>query len=118
MGKYLVVGPVPKDARRNHHRNRQYPDGDYIATFYLKIKNPVDGEIALVDVSTFKDESRTVLASKTLNSSEFPQADKYFLFTISFSIEKFRALEFRVKFIGNADLYVDRIEVNSPALEF
>lgn len=118
MGKYLVVGPVPKDARRNHPRNKRYPPGEYTATFYLKIQNLSVGQIALIDVSTFEDENRTALASVTVDGSDFQQAGEYFPFTLPFSIDKFQALEFRVKFLGNADIFVDRIVVDSPALEF
>ena len=111
---------VSREGDRNVHivfgPYRKYPPGEYTATFYLKIANPVPGDIALVDVATLRGHE--VLTSDRINDSRFSGRDGYVPFRLIFSLDKFRELEFRVMFIGNADLYVDRIEIDSSALYY
>ncbi len=98
-----------------------YPQGEYTATFYLKILNAASGEIAFIDAVdawASKTDKMVILDSRKVDSSHFPDEGEYFPFTLSFSIEKITSLEFRVMFLGNADLYIDKIVVDSPVLVF
>ena len=116
---------VSRNAEKNRHvlfgPYHVYPPGEYTTTFYLKVLNVTPGEIALIDVVdawASKPDKMVILDSRKIDSSHFPDEGEYFPFTLSFSIKENRSLDFRVMFLGNADLYIDRIEVDSPILNF
>ncbi len=116
---------VSRNAEKNRHivfgPYHVYPPGEYTTTCYLKVLNVTPGEIALIDVVdawASKPDKMVILDSRKIDSSQFPDEGEYFPFTLSFSIKENRSLDFRVMFLGNADLYIDRIEVDSPILNF
>ncbi len=70
--------------------------------------------IAHLDVST--DNGRTILLEKEIKGIDFERANVYQSFSLNFSQEKERKLEFRVLFTGRADLWVDSISIQGANL--
>lgn len=103
---FLVFGPYQRVAL----------PGDYVARFYLKIENnTVDRQLAILDI--FSDRTG-VLAHKGLTGGDFKKTTAYQPFELDFTIQptypqEIHRLEFRVYFTGNADLWVDYIELIS-----
>jgi len=83
--------------------------GEYEVLFRMKRGTASAGvEVAAIDVY---GTASGVLAMQSLMSDDFDQPDRYQEFRLSFSNPASQALEFRVHFLGAADLWVDKITV-------
>jgi hypothetical protein len=103
---FLVFGPYQRVAL----------SGNYVARFYVKFENnTIDDQLAILDI--FSDKTG-VLAHKVLTGKDFKKTTTYQPFELDFTIQptypqEVYKLEFRVYFTGNADLWVDYIELIS-----
>ncbi|MBF0292871.1 MAG: SGNH/GDSL hydrolase family protein [Nitrospinae bacterium] len=96
---YLLFGPYLPS-----------PAGESSATFWLRSRSAIDGEVAQIDVAS--GMGQTVHASMMVNKSDFAGEDKWNPFTLKFNLDKFtQDLEFRVYYKGNGFLYADRVEI-------
>lgn len=95
---------------------QRYPEGHYTITFRLKTdNNSLTEDIAIIDVAT--DTGQKIFVKKHLKGIDFSAANKYQDFNLAFNHDKYLdRLEFRVYFLKKSDLWVDHIEVFSPAL--
>jgi hypothetical protein len=83
--------------------------GEYDVLFSMKTGTASPGaEVAAIDVY---GTASGVLAMQSLMSDDFEEAGRYQEFRLSFSNPASQALEFRVHFLGAADLWVDKIAV-------
>jgi hypothetical protein len=81
--------------------------GEYEVVFRMKRGTALAGaEVAAIDVY---GSASGVLAMQSLMSDDFEDAGRYQEFRLSFSNPASQALEFRVHFLGAADLWVDKI---------
>lgn len=84
--------------------------GDYRAKFRLKIKPIQDDAIALLDVSA--NYGQIQLASKSISKDDFATEDKFQEITLEFTTnQRYSNVEFRIFYLGNADLFFDSIQV-------
>ena len=85
--------------------------GEHAVTFRLKADALAGGPVAKLDVVC--DDAQTVLAQKTLSDRDFAGAGRWRTFTLPFALtRKFvYDLEFRVQYLGHADLSVDCIQL-------
>jgi hypothetical protein len=96
---HLVFGPY-----------KDYPQGNYRATFRLKTNNStLPGRLLTLDVSTGK--GKRIIAAKDIYGKNFLKEDSYQDFPLSFTLERDSQLEFRVYFTRISDLWVDYIKV-------
>ncbi len=85
---------------------RLYPKGEYIAVFRLKVKERVEKKVCAIEVFDGSEKLR-----KVLRGIDFQRADKYEEFSLPFSLERGKILQFRIYFYGNTNLWFDRIRV-------
>lgn len=99
---YLCYGPY-----------RTFEPGSYRACFYLRLKDlpvlPDDSEVVLLEVAT--DMGKRVFSSRKVFIPEL-RADRYQAIEVDFNVPFRCELGFRVKYLGGADLLVDRIAVD------
>ena len=98
---YLCYGPY-----------RTFEPGKHKADFFLRLKNPSPNseraDVALLEVAT--DLGKRVFASRKVKVREL-RADAYLPIELNFEIPFRCELGYRVKYLGQADLLVDRISV-------
>ncbi len=94
---------------------QRYPAGHYRAKFYLRTSNnTISDHIASIDVST--DSGMKFLAKKEISGTDFKSVGKYQCFSLEFDHnDPAQRLEFRVFCYNKTDLWLDRIEFDSPA---
>jgi hypothetical protein len=86
-----------------------FQPGEYGVRFRMKAgAASADVEVASVDV--YGTASGTLVA-RTIEAREFEEDARYEYFRLSFSNPASQALQFRVLFLGNTDLWVDKITV-------
>lgn len=95
----------------------KYPQGKYEIRYYLKIAdNGIIVPVAKIDITT--DGAGTVLAEKEIKGTDFAAADSYQYFALYYDHTNAQAeLEFRVHFLDKTDLWLDRVEIYSPAFD-
>jgi hypothetical protein len=102
--EFLVFGPY----------QRVVLPGNYVGRFHLKVQdNTIVDQVAILEV--FSNIAGT-LALKILTGKDFIETNKYQAFELDFTIQptypsEVHRLEFRVYFPGNANLWVDYIEL-------
>ncbi|MGC1404998.1 MAG: hypothetical protein WA974_18970, partial [Thermodesulfobacteriota bacterium] len=98
---YLCYGPY-----------RTFEPGKHKAEFFLRLKNvqPISerAEVALLEVAT--DMGKRIFASRKVKVREL-RVDAYLPIELNFEIPFRCELGYRVKYLGRADLLVDRISV-------
>lgn len=82
---------------------------EYEARFRMK-RSGASAEVEVAAIDIFGNASG-VLAVQTIMSDDFQGAERYQEFRLLFSNPASQALQFRVHFLGAADLWVDRIMV-------
>lgn len=91
---YLVYGPYI-DLKR----------GKYVLAFYLSVDNcNRTAPLVKIDASVAGENKNKVLTSKTLKFEDFGKENDYICFTLPFSLNKPKKMEFRVRYDGNSDL--------------
>jgi hypothetical protein len=91
-----------------------FQDGDYIATFSLKLQPPAtETLVAHIDVSTYQGER--IVAQGDIYGRDFWSGTEYQDFALPFSTQETWALEFRVLFAGQAELWLQGIRVEPRA---
>ena len=85
--------------------------GDYTVTFRMKTSALTPDPLAIVDVVAAKGS--VTLAKKEVKGEDFGQAGQWRDFKLSFTVGEKRIdqVEFRVRYAGAADLYVDTIDL-------
>lgn len=96
---------------------QRYPTGHYQVKFYLKTAdNTIKDPIASIDVST--DTGLKPLAKKEISGTDFRAVGKYQCFTLDLEhTDPAARIEFRVFCYNKTDLWLDRIELDSPAYQ-
>jgi len=98
---FLVYGPYAS-----------YPPGEYVASFRLKVdKTPKKKPIIAIDVAT--DGGKTILVRKELQKKDFLKNKHYQEFQLLYSLEGSKTLEFRVYSFGAANIWADKVTVQS-----
>jgi len=96
---YAVYGPYLR-----------YPAGHLRVFFRLKTSdNTLDQPIAQVDIAA--DDNQEVLAARDLRGTDFKAPGAYEELEVSSFLEGSKKLEFRVRFYGQTDVWIDRIRV-------
>lgn len=103
---YLIYGPY-----------RKYLPGRYRVFYKIKIDQSGSKEegVSLKDIATIdvtSDSDRHILASRSLNSSDFKSGD-YHLIPLDFNLDRENELSFRVKFAKKINIWVDKVKINS-----
>lgn len=96
---FLVFGPYIPLAR-----------GKHTVTFRMKVGRLTKNHVAIIDA--VYEKGNKILATKEITGSDFNKAGAWKIFTISFNIKDriMENIEFRVHYLGGADLTVDEIE--------
>jgi len=92
---FLIFGPYKK-----------IPTGSYVTIFRIK-GEPISGAIADIEVSV--DKGRKIIAQKRIRGEDFLDKIDYKDFTLSYSLDVPKILEFRVLFYKNSDIYIDYV---------
>jgi hypothetical protein len=98
-GTALVYGPY-----------EFFQPGDYAVGFRMKSSPVADDSQPVATIDVWGPASST-LASRTIESADFQEPDGYQVFYLVVSNPVYQALQFRVIFLGNTDLWVDRVTV-------
>ena len=85
--------------------------GDHAVTFRVKAAALAGGPVAKLDVVC--DDAQTVLAQATKSDRDFTGAGNWQTFTLPFSVPRkcIYDIEFRVQYLGHADLAVDCVQL-------
>ncbi len=104
---YMIYGPYIRLA-----------PGWYKALYRMKVDRITDETVCRIDVVT--DFGKTVLAEKYVTSRDFGEKNKWRTYELGFDIIGAPAdkLEFRVYYIGGADLYVDLVRADMTYDDF
>jgi len=88
--------------------------GLYVGVFRMKIGRMADGPVAVIEVTS--DYGKKVIARRTLSGGDFEEAGVWREFTAPINItdEKSDAVELRVFYLGQTDLYVDWTRIDMP----
>lgn len=100
---YMAYGPYVTDLPRIKLR----------ATFFLRVDNTTynNGRVCMIDVCT--NGGRNVLESKEIRRKEFNHPWQYQPFTLDFDNNAGGPVEFRVRYIGNSMLDMDKVVVSN-----
>lgn len=101
---YLSYGPY-----------EELPAGEYQVYFRMRTNMPgSDKEIARIDVAGFTGHERQeVLVSRVLRGGDF-RGDGYQDFSLTFSLQETKKLEFRTWFSGNGELRLEKVVLTCP----
>jgi len=104
---YIVYGPYVKLA-----------PGRYKALYRMKAGHLANGPVCRIDVVT--DFGKTALAEKVITGADFGEKNKWRRYELEFDIVGAPAdkLEFRVYYMGGADLYVDLVRLEMTYDDF
>ena len=91
----------------------EFPPGDYIATFRLKIPNDEKKETPIVQIEVVAVKNGTRLAERTLYGGDFAKKKEYHTFELAYSSETSQQLELRVFFFAQASVLLDRITLSA-----
>jgi len=89
-----------------------FPPGSYIAHFCVKAEGNSASRASWAIIDAAAAEGSAVLASRRLSRQDFTIMGKYQDLELEFHNPARQALEFRVYFTDQADLWVDRIEIS------
>jgi hypothetical protein len=85
--------------------------GNYIARFYLKVKENSSSEL-LAELDVSSDFGKKVIVSRKLIGSDFHEKEHYEAFDLSFEFTRqFEGVELRIFYSGKTDLYFDRVNL-------
>jgi len=94
---YVLYGPY-----------RRYPKGHYTVEYLIKGNNVSPENALLLDACT--DYGTKIFVSRFLKGKDFI-GGKYQIFTLQFSLDRERILEFRVKNLGESDFWIDEVKI-------
>jgi hypothetical protein len=109
-GKAVVAfpGKAPKGESLIDGPTRRYPDGEYIATFWL---NTLDNKI-LKDIAVIRIlGDGEIITERRLKGRDFPSVEEYFPFPLKFTITKPLFIDFRVIFEDVTTIGMERVEI-------
>ncbi len=101
---HLVYGPY-----------LEYLKGEYQVNYRLKTNDNTSSEV-IAEIDICKDHGRTILGRKEIKGTDFKRASEYKTFSLSFLHSGQGNLEFRVFFTGEADLWIERIDLSHSDL--
>jgi hypothetical protein len=92
---------------------RLYPRGNYEASFIMKIlgEKNIYSNVSVATVFVSSNYGKKILSRKRIRLKHFGLDEKYQPFKLDFSLKEDADLEFTVRFEGEVDLCVDKIEV-------
>jgi hypothetical protein len=85
--------------------------GEYQVWFRLKASNVGTNETVIAVLDVAADEGQTPLARRRLRVKDFGAGGTYRQFRVDFRNPRAQPLEFRTYFTGQAELWLDRVEV-------
>lgn len=87
---------------------RRYPEGDYVATFYLKMEDNISREdIALIQILT----EDGVVKEKNLKRKDFPVVGRYFPFYLKFRLGREAFLDSKISSGDLTKIGLKKIEI-------
>lgn len=102
---FLVYGPYAS-----------YPPGEYVASFRLKVdKTPKKKPIIAIDVAA--DSGKTIVVRKELQRKDFLKNKHYQEFQLLYALQGSKTLEFRVYSFGVANIWADKVTVQSQVTQ-
>ena len=74
--------------------------------------------IARIDCIEIKEEEGRIIAvaEQNIRGTDFDEVGRYKRFSLFFDLPESAILQFRVMYLGNANLWVDRIQVELEAM--
>jgi hypothetical protein len=87
-----------------------FQPGEYAVGFRMK-SSPVAADSQSAATIDVYGAASSTLASRTIESTDFQESEGYQVFYLVVSNPVYQALQFRVIFLGNTDLWVDRVTV-------
>ncbi len=87
-----------------------FQPGEYAVGFRMK-SNPVPGDSQPVATIDVYGPASSTLDSRTIVGADFEEAERYQVFYLVVSNPVYQALQFRVIFLGNSALWVDKVAV-------
>lgn len=89
-----------------------FPEGKYVVGFWLKVdNNKFDEEVAILDVT--EGGTNKALIRKLLLQTDFKSKNEYQIFTLAFTLDETKQLEFRVVYKNSVNLWIDKITVET-----
>ena len=111
FSRKAILGQTPLNSYLVHGPYLPLGAGNYEVNFRVKARILQDGPVAKLDVVC--DDAQTVLAQTIKTSHDFGAANGWQNFRLPFSISRniINDIEFRVQYLGNADLSVECIQL-------
>lgn len=89
---------------------RTYPIGRYVAVFRM-MTDDVEIDKSIVRLEITSDNGNKILVSKDIKGIDFKQKAQFMDFTVPFTLEENKTVEFRIHYYGTVDIWIDCIVV-------
>jgi uncharacterized membrane protein len=95
-------------------RYRECFKGNYRVDFFMKTDVLTPETVARIDC--IRKKGVVTVAKRDIKGTDFEEAGKYKRFSLSFKLPRTTVLQFRVRYLGGANLWVDRIQFESDTM--
>jgi hypothetical protein len=97
-----------------------FDEGEYVVTFYIRVEGGLGSDRAIAEVEVARrhingTEDYIVTDMRRVTGVVFFTEEAYAAVPLYVSLGKREELDFRVRYIGNAVLYIDRITVEKTS---
>ena len=90
--------------------------GKHTIGFILKTDGLIPDKIAVLQAILPRE--KILVAEREIKGTDFRKADKYQSFSLDFNLSEDKKIQFRVIYIGKANLWIDSIQIKSRVMSF